>query len=319
MDKLPMFDKESISYLAYMLMNEFQGEKFRAELDLDMGMSYKQRRFRINISHQQWAIMIVIRLLAAVIPTIDDLWLPQLFKEFMTRKSGIILLSWPTGSGKSTTLAAMVQEVNLNTTKHIITIEDPIEYMIKPAQSIVEQKQLGTDVLSYERAMRAAMRQKPDVIMVWEMRDTDSIHNAITLAETWHLVLSTIHAKSAGQTITKIIDSFGAWQQNQIRVQLAEMLIAIVSQRLIPNSDKSDMELALEIMTNSTAVWNLIRENSINQLTNTIQTSRDQWMILLEDSLLELYDAGKVSMHTALATANEHKYMKRELAQRLDS
>ena len=314
--QLPILNTEQLTEVAYMFMDEAEGESFRKNLDLDLGRWYKNRRFRINISRQQKNIMLVARLLSEKIPTLEDLKLPPVFADIITRKSGIILMAWPTWSGKSTTLAAMIQEINIRYKKHIITIEDPIEYVFKPANCIVEQKQLWTDVVSFSRALRAALRQKPDVILFWEMRDLESIENAVTLAETWHLVMSTIHSKSSAQTINKIIDSFPSDQQNQIRIQLAETLVAIISQRLIKKKDKSWLVAAHEIMINTPATWNLIRENQIKQINNIIQTSKWQWMQLLEEHLIELIERWQIDIESAISTSNNPWYIQSEVKNR---
>jgi len=314
--QLPILNTEQLTEVAYMFMDESEWENFRKNLDLDIGRGYKNRRFRINISRQQKNIMIVSRLLAEKIPTLDDLNLPPIFRDIIQRKSGIILMAWPTWSWKSTTLAAMIQEINLRFKKHIITIEDPVEYVFQPANCVIEQKQLWTDVVSFSRALRAALRQKPDVILFWEMRDLESIENAVTLAETWHLVISTIHSKSSAQTVNKIIDSFPSDQQNQIRIQLAETLVAIISQRLIKKKDKSWLVAALEIMINTPATWNLIRENQIKQINNVIQTSKWMWMQLLEEHLIELVERGKIDIDSAIANSNNPGYIQSEIKNR---
>lgn len=314
--QLPVFNDETLTEIAYMFMDDLEWEHFRENFDLDLWWSFDWRRFRINISKQQKHIMIVFRLLADKIPTLDDLWLPDVFKELVTRKSWIILMAWPTWSWKSTTLAAMIQEVNLNYSKHLITIEDPIEYVYPPAKCIVEQKQLGSDILSFSKWLKAALRQKPDVILFWEMRDLDSIKNAITLAETWHLVLSTIHSKSSAQTVNKIIDTFPADQQNQIRIQLSETLTAVISQRLLRKKDWKWMVAAQEIMINNSAIWNLIRENQIKQINNVIQTNRWVWMKLLEEHLIELLEKNQVDLNTALSVSNNPQYVVWEIKNR---
>lgn len=315
-NQLPDFDGEMLNQIAYMFMEDIEWEQFRENLDLDLWWSYGWRRYRINISRQQKSIMIVFRLLSEKIPTIAEMWLPSIFSDLVKTKSGIILLAWPTGSWKSTTLAAMIQEINLTYQKHIITIEDPIEYVFTPEKSIIEQKQLWSDVVSYTRALRAALRQKPDVILFWEMRDLESIEKAVTLAETGHLVLSTIHSKSSSQTINKIIDSFPADQQNQIRIQLSETLVSVVSQRLLRKKDWSWMVAAHEIMLNNTAISNLIRENQIKQINNVIQTSRWQWMQLLEEHLIELVEKWYIELDNALATSNNPSYITSEVKNR---
>jgi twitching motility protein PilT len=185
-----------------------------------------------------------------------------------------------------------------------------------PEKSIIEQKQLWSDVVSYNRALRAALRQKPDIILFWEMRDLESIEKAVTLAETWHLVLSTIHSKSSSQTINKIIDSFPAEQQNQIRIQLSETLVSVISQRLLRKKDWSWMVAAHEIMVNNSAISNLIRENQIKQINNVIQTSRWQWMQILEEHLIELLEKWIIDQENAVATANNPSYITSEVKNR---
>ena len=315
-NQFPPLDDDVLTGIAYMFMDEFEGEHFRQNLDIDLWWSAFGRRYRLNISKQQKHIMIVARLLAEKIPTIDELGLPLVFKELIRKTSGIILVAGPTWSGKSTTLAAMIEEINVHYAKHIITIEDPIEYVFEPKEALIEQKQLGSDVLSFAKALKAALRQKPDVILFGEMRDLESIKNAITLAETWHLVLSTIHSKSSAQTINKIIDSFPADQQNQIRIQLAETLASVISQRLLRRKNGKGMVPAFEIMINNTAVANLIRENQIKQINNVIQTNRSAGMVLLEDSLIELIEKGEVDVQAALALANDSSYLLNELKNR---
>lgn len=315
-NQLPILNDEQLSEIAYMLMDDIEWEHFREQLDIDLWASYEWRRFRINISRQQKHIMIVIRLLAEKIPTISDLWLPEVFKDMIKKTSWIILLAWPTGSWKSTTLAAMIEDINTNYAKHIITIEDPIEYVFEPKKSIVEQKQLWSDVLSFWKALKSALRQKPDVILFWEMRDLESIKNAITLAETWHLVLSTIHSKSSAQTINKIIDSFPADQQNQVKIQLSETLLSIVSQRLLKKKDWKWVVAVQEIMINNTAISNLIRENQIKQIDNVIQTNKWVWMQLLEEHIIEVLWKWMIDMDTALANANNQNYILSEIKNR---
>lgn len=315
-NQLPKFTDDILSELAYMFMDDLEWEHFRENLDIDLWTSFEWRRFRVNISRQQKHIMVVARLLAEKIPTLDDLWLPDIFRDLVKRTSWIILMAWPTWSWKSTTLAAMIEEVNSKYQKHIITIEDPIEYVFEPKKAVVEQKQLGSDVLSFSKALKAALRQKPDVILFWEMRDLDSIKNAITLAETWHLVLSTIHSKSSSQTINKIIDTFPADQQNQVRVQLSETLLSVISQRLIRKKDWKWMVPAHEILVNNSAVSNLIRESQIKQINNVIQTNRWSWMQLLEEHLLELLEKWLIDLDSAIANSNEPNYIMWEVKNR---
>lgn len=314
--QLPILDENQLNQIWYSFMDDIEWEYFRENLDIDLWRSFNWRRFRINISKQQKQIMIVVRLLAWNIPTIDQSWLPEIFKKLISRKSWIILVAGPTWSGKSTTLASMIEEVNSNMEKHIITIEDPIEYVFEAKKSLIEQKQLWSDVHTFSSALKAALRQKPDVILFWEMRDLDSIKNAITLAETWHLVLSTIHSKSSSQTINKIIDSFPSDQQNQIRIQLSDTILAIISQRLAKRKDGNWMVAVHEIMTNNSAVSNLIRENQIKQINNIIQTNRAEGMCLLEENLIDLIEDNTISYDTAISIANNPSYIENEIKSR---
>lgn len=316
LDNLEKLDQETISNIANSFLTQEEQELFFQNRDADLWWGYKGRRFRLNISKQQKNTMIVIRLLSAKVPTIDEVWLPNLFKEIVKKKGWIILLAWPTGSGKSTTLAALIQEINDTESKHIITIEDPIEYVFKPNKSIVEQKQLWTDVVSFARALKSCLRQNPDVILFGEMRDPESIKYALTLAETWHLVMSTIHSKSSAQTISKIADSFPSSQQDQIRLQLSETLISVVSQRLIKKKDWNWFVVGFEIMMNNTAVWNIIRKNEIEQLNNVLQTNKKFWMQTLEEHLIDLVLRDEIDLEEALRNANDPDYIVNDLKTR---
>lgn len=316
LDDLEKLDQETISNIAASFLTQEEQELFFLNRDADLWWGYKNRRFRLNISKQQKNTMIVIRLLSAKVPTIDEVWLPNLFKDIVKKKGWIILLAWPTGSGKSTTLAALIQEINDTEHKHIITIEDPIEYVFKPNKSIVEQKQLWTDVVSFARALKSCLRQNPDVILFGEMRDPESIKYAITLAETWHLVMSTIHSKSSAQTISKIADSFPSDQQDQVRLQLSETLVSIVSQRLLRRKDWNWFVVGFEIMMNNTAVWNIIRKNEIEQLNNVLQTNKKFWMQTLEEHLIDLVLRDEIDLEEALRNANDPDYIVNDLKTR---
>ncbi len=316
LENLDRMDTETIWNIAASFLTSEEEELFFSNRDVDFWRWYKDRRFRLNISKQQRNTMIVIRLLSAKIPTIEEIWLPDFFKDIIKKKGGIILLAGPTWSGKSTTLAALIQEINKTENKHIITIEDPIEYVFKPDKCIVEQKQLWTDVVSFPRALKSCLRQNPDVILFGEMRDSESIKYAITLAETWHLVMSTIHSKSSSQTISKIVDSFPAGQQDQIRLQLSESLIAVVSQRLIRKKNWWWFVVALEIMMNNTAIGNVIRKNEIEQINNVLQTNKKYWMQTLEEHLIDLVLRDEIDLEDALRNANDPNYIVNDLKTR---
>ncbi len=312
----PKLQDSTLEAMAMVLMSKEDGEFYDRELSCDIGYSIHWRRFRINISRQRWHKMIVARLLEEKVPTIDELWLPQILKMLVKKTSWVVFLAWPTWSWKSTTLAAMIEEINTTKSSHIITIEDPIEYIFEPKKAIFEQKQLGKDVISFASAMKYAMRQRPDVILFWETRDPDSLRYALMLAETWHLVLTTIHSRSAEQTINKIISMFPVDEQPTVKNQIWENLAAIVIQKLIKTTDGKWMIPAHEVLLNNPAVENTIRENKLNQLRNVMYTYRSSGMLLLEDDLLRLVMEGKISVEMAMFYANDRDALKRELEQK---
>ena len=269
---LPKLDDKTLDAISEYMMSEEDTKNYGQYLSADLGLSVHGRRYRVNVSRQRNHIMIVARLLEEKVPTIDERGLPQIFKQLTKKTNGVIFVAGPTGSGKSTTLAAMIEEINMAKAKHIITIEDPIEYVFDPKKAIFEQKQLGKDIVSFASAMKYALRQRPDVILFGEVRDPESLRNAIALAETGHLVMTTIHSRSAEQTINKIIAMFPADEQPQIRNQLSENMTAIIIQKLVRVKDGNGMTPAFEILLNNTAVENTIRENKVNQIKNVIYT-----------------------------------------------
>ncbi|MFD2446229.1 type IV pilus twitching motility protein PilT [Bacillus sp. CGMCC 1.16607] len=270
----------------------------KGELDFSYGIP-KVSRFRINTYKQRACIAMAIRIVPTSIPTIEDLELPEVLKEIADKPQGLVLVTGPTGSGKSTTLAAMIHYMNQNMRKHIITLEDPIEYLHKHGNSIIDQREVGFDTNNFGNGLRAALRQDPDVILVGEMRDLETIQTAITAAETGHLVFGTLHTSSAPATINRIIDVFSPAQQPQIRIQLASVLVSIVSQRLFPTVDKKARKVATEILINNSAISNLIRNEKIHQIVSIMQTSRAQGMHTLESSVKELYEAGIIQKEFA--------------------
>lgn len=251
-------------------------------------------RFRINAFKQSGSISLAARVISTEIPTIEQLDMPLVLNELSLKPQGLILVTGPTGSGKSTTLAAMIDYVNRNESKHIITLEDPVEYIHDHKQSVVQQREIGFDTLKFANGLRAALRQDPDVILVGEMRDLETISTAITAAETGHLVLATLHTNSAAQTINRIIDVFPPHQQGQIRIQLASVLEAIISQRLFKRKDVQGRIAATEILLNHSSVGNLIRNEKVDQIDNVIQTSRALGMHTLDMSINELINTGKI-------------------------
>ncbi len=301
---------EDAERLAKSLMTQEQSEKLDATKNLDFSFEFNWSRFRWNISFQTGYYMTVLRLLSDKIPLLSDLNLPFIYSDITKLGQWLILVTWPTWSWKSTTLAAMINEINLNYSKHIITIEDPIEYVHPHKKSIVEQKEIWKDVPDYKTALIWAMRQNPQVILFWEMRSPEEIEMALTLAETWHLVFSTLHTKSASQTISRVIDSFPAWQQNQVRLQLADTLAWVFSQRLLKKQDWSWIRMVKEILIKNAAVSNLIRENEIHQLPSVMQTSWREWMQMLEQDLLQYINEWDITLEEWLKYANQPKFLK---------
>ncbi len=290
-----------------------QHDKLLQTRNLDFSFTYNNRRFRTNISFQLWYYMVVSRLLTAEVPHIDDLWLPEIYKEVTKKWQWLILVTWPTGSGKTTTLWAMIDFINENYNKHIITIEDPIEYVHKHKKSIIEHKEIGRDIPDYETWLIWAMRQAPNVILFWEMRNRTEIEMALRLAETGHLVLSTLHTRSAPQTITRILDSFSWNDKAQVRVQLADSLIAVFSQRLLKVKEGKWIRLAKEILVKNSAVSNLIRENDIHQMPSVMQMGQKEWMQLLETDIIELIQAGEISKEEGLKFSNNPKLIEESI------
>ncbi|ANU23601.1 type IV pilus twitching motility protein PilT [Planococcus donghaensis] len=256
-------------------------------------------RYRVNSFHQRGSISHAFRTIASNIPTIDDLQMPDTLKKLADTHQGLILVTGPTGSGKSTTLAAMIRYMNEHMNKHIITLEDPIEYMHSHGTSVIDQREVGFDTKSFANGLRAALRQDPDVILVGEMRDLETITTAITAAETGHLVMGTLHTSSAASTIERIIDVFPHEQHAQIRTQLGGIIKAVISQRLLPTADGKGRVAATEIMISNSAIANLIRSEKVHQIPNVILTNRALGMHMMETSVQELLKKGKITREVA--------------------
>ena len=275
-------------------------EEFEAKGEFDFSYELPDLcRFRINAYHQQTHVAIAARMIDAKIPAIETLGMPDVLKTLADKPQGLILVTGPTGSGKSTTLAAMIDYINTTTSKHIITLEDPIEYVHSHKKSVINQREVGADTQSFANGLRAALRQDPDVILVGEMRDLETISTAITAAETGHLVMATLHTSSAPTTIDRIIDVFPPHQQGQIRIQLANVLQGIVSQRLFVRHDAKGRVAATEILVHTPSVANLIRNEKVHQIQNVMQTSRALGMHTLESSIQSLVTTGKISLESA--------------------
>jgi len=308
-DKKPINAKEMEQIIGSLISNEDK-EIFLKTKDLDFSYAHNDKsRFRVNIHFEKGNMGLVARLINDRIPSLNDIALPAAVNAILKLKQGLILVTGPTGCGKSTTLASMVDYLNENHRYNIITLEDPIEYLFKPKKSVIMQRQLGDDMISFAAGLRHALRQDPNVIMVGEMRDLETIGTTITLAETGHLVLATLHTYDAPQTIDRIIDTFPPHQQNQIRTQLSSILIAVISQRLLPKVDGGRVA-AREIMINTSAVANLIREGKIAQLKSAIETGSREGMISFDHDIQRLVNEGLVKREAAKTQMNNPDLLK---------
>ncbi len=268
-------------------------------------------RFRINVFKQRGTYGMAIRVIPFRIPTVDELGLPNIIKDLAHITRGLVLITGPSGSGKSTTLASIVNQINKERRCHIITLEDPIEYLHEHKRSIVTQREVGIDTDSFSNGLKSALRQDPDVIMVGEMRDLETMATVLTAAETGHLVLSTLHTIGAAKTIDRIIDVFPPYQQHQVRIQLSTVIQAIISQKLIPRIDRNGRIVATEIMIATPAIRNLIREDKVYQIDTSIETGQMQGMKTMDQCLLEFYNQEIISKETLLNQAINLEYVKR--------
>lgn len=298
-DEDKLFPQDTEKYARELLQSKFDEYCKKGELDFSYSVA-GIGRFRINVYKQRGSDAIAIRNVGLKIPELKDLKFPKSIDEVIEAQRGLILVTGPTGSGKSTTLAAMINEINSKRKAHIITLEDPIEYMHKHNKSIINQREIGRDSNSYTTALKAILREDPDVILIGEMRDLETISIAITAAETGHLVFSTLHTIGAAKTIDRVIDVFPPFQQQQIKIQLAAVIKGIVSQQLIPTEDNTGRIAALEIMISTPAIQNLIREGKTHQLQSLIQTGNKYGMKTMDMSLTELYKKGVISKESAL-------------------
>lgn len=293
-----------------------QRERFDRDLELDLSYGLAGvARFRVNIASQRNTLTIVMRRLSSKVPPIDELGLPGACKELVMRPRGLILVTGPTGSGKSTTLATMIDYLNRREARRIITIEDPIEYLFPDKKSFITQRELGSDTRSFADALKHALRQDPDVILVGEMRDLETIASAITAAETGHLVLSTLHTAGAALTVDRIVDVFPPHQQQQVRVQLANILEGVLSQALVPTVDGEGRVAAVEVMLATSAVSNMIREGKSHQLPGVIETGQRAGMQTLDQALMALLRRGLITREAVLARASNPDYLRSRMAQ----
>ncbi|OPL09732.1 MAG: type IV pili twitching motility protein PilT [delta proteobacterium ML8_F1] len=290
---------EDLKLLAKEIMTEEQLVSFNEHLDLDFAYAMGKHRFRTNVYTQKGYYAISIRTINDSVPHMEELGLPEIFKTLVSKRKGLILVTGPTGSGKSTTLAAMIDYINRNAKRHIITLEDPVEFIHYHGKSMINQREVGRDVPNFNRGLRGALRQDPDVILVGEMRDADTIATTITAAETGHLVFSTLHTNGAANTIDRIIDSFPPHQQPQVRTQLSGVVEGVISQQLISRTDGRGRVAALEIMTATNAIRNLIREGKIFQITSTMQTGAKFGMVTMASALEKLVREGTIAQTEA--------------------
>ncbi len=301
MSKYEEMDEETIMDIANQMTNEVQMNSIRMHRDTDFSFqSSSGYRHRVNVYFQRGKTAIAIRLLRNDIPTLDDLSLPPVLADFAMRPRGLVLVTGPTGSGKSTTLAGMIDFINVNRSAHVITIEDPIEYVHQHKLCMINQREVGDDVPDFASALRAALREDPDVILVGEMRDFETITAAITAAETGHLVLSTLHTTSAADTINRIIDVYPEHQQGQIRTQLANTLVGVVSQTLLPKRDGSGRIAAMEILAVTDACSAMIRDDKVHLLLSAIQSGKQHGMMCLDQELARLTKRGIVAESDAI-------------------
>ncbi len=311
----PPLAREDLHALIYDILTDAQKAKFEEYLDLDFAVELQNLgRFRVNVFHHRTGEGAVFRVIPSRIRSLEELGLPPVLGELALREHGLILVTGPTGAGKSTTLAAMVDLINQTRRAHIITIEDPIEFVHQHKKALINQREVGVHARSFSEALRAALREDPDVILVGEMRDLETIALALTAAETGHLVLATLHTNSAAQTINRVIDVFPSHQQEQIRVQLAETLVAVIAQILLPTADGRGRVPAVEVMVATPAVRNLIRESKVHQIPSVIQTGAKDGMQSLDQSLRHLVKTGKITPEVALRWATEKQAFMRPSA-----
>jgi twitching motility protein PilT len=319
-DDVGEVNSDVIQHFFEQITSEKQRAAFARDKELDF--SYEAidiGRFRFSAYIQRGSLCLTCRLIHSNIPTIDELLLPSVCKELALKDSGLILICGPTGCGKSTTLAAMIDYMNENTKKVVITVEDPIEYLHQDKLCSFSQREVGMDTQSFSVAIRHALRQDPDVLLIGEMRDLDSISNTLTAAETGHLVLTTLHTPNVVNAVDRIIDVFPPHQQEQVRVQLADILNGVIYQKLLPRKDGSGRIVACEVMLNNQAVSNLIRSKKNYQLMNVIQGASDCGMQTLDDALFKLFREGRISHDEALASCVDRVQLRDRISQRIST
>ncbi|MDQ2918642.1 MAG: PilT/PilU family type 4a pilus ATPase [Verrucomicrobiota bacterium] len=309
----PRMTAQETAALAEAFLPDVQKEHLRDRGDADFAYANEFGRFRTSVVRQRLGTDLVFRIINTQVKTMDELGLPEHLKLLTRYHNGLILVTGSVGSGKSTTLAALVEQVNMERREHIITLEDPIEYVFEPKGCHITQREVHTHTVSFGAALRGALREDPDVIMIGEMRDLETISLAITASETGHLVLGTLHTGNASRTLDRLLDVFPVDQQEQIRIMVSESLRGIVSQQLIPRVDGTGRALALETLTNTPAVANVIREAKTFMLPGIIQTGRKQGMQLMDDALIDLFDRGIISGDEAYARAEQKQMMRQHV------
>ena len=309
----PQFTADQIDKLASSFLTSLQKAQLEERGDSDFAYANSSGRFRASVVRQRLGLDLVFRVINTGVRTMDELGLPEHLKLLTRYQNGLILVTGSMGSGKSTTLAALVEQVNLERREHIITLEDPIEYIFEPKSCHITQREVHTHTRSFAAALRGALREDPDVIMVGEMRDLETISLAITASETGHLVLGTLHTGNASRTLDRVLDVFPVDQQEQIRIMVSESLRGIISQQLIPRASGEGRVLALETLTNTPAVANIIREAKTYMLPGIIQTGKKQGMQLMDDALIDLFHRGEINAEEAYIRAEQKQQMKEQL------
>ncbi|SFH47606.1 twitching motility protein PilT [Tindallia magadiensis] len=305
---------EDTKYLVYEVLTEYQQNCLKEKGEIDVSFAIPQiGRFRVNAYLQRGTYGMALRVVNIRIPTIEELGIPSHIAALTRKQRGLILVTGPTGSGKSTTLAAMIDLINKERKCHVLTLEDPIEYLHKHQQSIVNQREVGLDTKSFANGLRSALRQDPDVILVGEMRDLETMAIAITAAETGHLVLSTLHTIGAAKTVDRILDVFPPHQQQQVRIQLSSVIEGIISQQIMPKKEGSGRVAAFEIMTATPAIRNLVREGKTHQIQTSVQTGSKYGMITMDDALINLVKKGVISKETCATFAQDSDFVQRNL------
>jgi len=310
----PVMTTEQTREIVYSILSNDQRQRLETDWQIDFAYSIPDRaRFRVNAYYQRSAIGAAFRLIPTTIKSVDELGLPTVLHDLARRPRGFVLVTGPTGSGKSTSLAAVVDEINATREEHIMTIEDPIEFLHGHKKCIVNQREIGSDAQSFALGLKAALRQDPDVILVGEMRDLETIHTALTAAETGHLVFATLHTQDTPQTIDRIIDVFPAGQQQQVRVQLSVALQGIVTQQLLPTADGAGRIAACEVLLATPAIRNLIREGKTHQIYSSLQTGGNLGMQTMDAALATLVRSGKITQKLAEARSSTPEELRRLL------